>query len=94
MIAKESQAASGFNDSTNVTIFVLDLNEYNPVFDQLSYSATVNGTLRQGTPVIQVNGFGLAKIEGLGLGSSDCNDSSYEKAITKLYCTLGDCDRC
>ena len=71
MIAKESQAASGFNDSTNVTIFVQDVNEYNPVFNQLSYSATVNGTLQQGTPVIQVNGFGLAKIEGLGLGSSD-----------------------
>ncbi len=55
IIATEPQTATGFKDTTNVTIIIQDVNEFNPMYSESSYTAVVDDSNSVGTQVVKVS---------------------------------------
>ena len=54
IMATEPQTSTGLSDKTNVTIMIQDVNEFNPKFSELSYTAVVNKSSLPGTRVVKI----------------------------------------
>ena len=55
IIATEPQTATGFKDITNVTIIIQDVNEFNPMYSESSYTGVVDDFSSVGTQVVKVS---------------------------------------
>ncbi|XP_028399940.1 protocadherin Fat 4-like isoform X2 [Dendronephthya gigantea] len=54
IVANEAQTATGYTDTSNVTVVIQDVNEFNPKFLKPSYTALVNESSSVGTHVVKV----------------------------------------
>ena len=54
MIASELLTTAGLNDTSNITIIIKDVNEFNPEFTESSYTAVVNKSSPVGSPIVKV----------------------------------------
>lgn len=54
IVANETNFSGNTKANVTVTVFLRDVNEFNPVFTQLRYSANVSENGAVGVPVVQV----------------------------------------